>query len=93
MRVSIGVAGGGVGVRFRWVVRGGFPVEIEGKGEWGWEGSGAGWGHAKELASQCVQVCQNYPLANYPLASPRVIAGTAPESQKPIRDVYNPVSN
>ena len=31
---------------------------------------GAGWGQAKEPASQFASVCQNYPLANYPLVSP-----------------------
>ena len=29
-----------------------------------------GWGPAHEPASQCARVCQNYPLANYPLVSP-----------------------
>ena len=31
---------------------------------------GVGWALAKELASRCTLVCQNYPLANYPLVSP-----------------------
>ena len=30
-----------------------------------------GWGQAKEPASQCTRVCQNCPLANYPLVSHR----------------------
>ena len=29
-----------------------------------------GWGPAKEPASPCARVCQNYLLANYPLVSP-----------------------
>ena len=33
--------------------------------EWG------GRGGVKEPESQCARVCQNYPLANYPLVSPR----------------------
>ena len=62
--------GEGFGVGFRWVVGGGLPVEEEGKGEGGGE---AVWGPAKELASQCARVCQNYPLANYPLVPPRFL--------------------
>ena len=54
--------GEGFGVGFRGVVGGGSPVENEGKRE----GGGEGWGGpAKEPASQCARVCQNYPLANY----------------------------
>ena len=34
-------------------MRGGFPLENEGKGEGGREGGGVGWGQAKEPASQC----------------------------------------
>ena len=60
---------------FRGVVGGGwFPVENEGKGEGGGEG-GVGWGQAEEPASQCARVCQTYPLAIYPLVSPRCLAG------------------
>ena len=33
---------------------------------------GGGVGPAKERASQCACVCQNYPLANCPLVSPRL---------------------
>ena len=64
--------GEGFEVGFGGVVGGGFPLEIEGK--WGGhqEGGGVGWGQAKELASQCARVCQNYPLAIYPLVSPRL---------------------
>ena len=29
-----------------------------------------GWGQAKEAASRCARVCQNYPLANYPSVLP-----------------------
>ena len=39
----------GSGVGFRCVVRGCFPVAIEGKGD----GGGVRWGQAKEPASQC----------------------------------------
>ena len=53
--------GEGFGVAFRWVVGGGFPVENERKGEGGRGGCGVGWGQqAKETASQCARVCQNY---------------------------------
>ena len=58
MRVPTVVSGGG----FSGVVGGGFPVENEGKGEG--VGSVGGWGgdrQAKEPASQCARVCQNYP--------------------------------
>ena len=54
----------GFEVGFRGVVGAGFPAENEGKGEGGGEGG-------KELASQCADLRQNYPLANYPLAPPR----------------------
>ena len=64
--------GEGFGVGFRGVVGGGFPVENKGKGEWGGGWGGVGWGPAKEPASQCARVCQNYPLAIYPLVSPRI---------------------
>ena len=37
--------------------------------KWGW---GVGWGQTKEPASQCARFCQNYPLAIYPLVSPRI---------------------
>ena len=48
-----------------------FPVENMGNGDTGWGGWGVGWGLAKEPASQCARVCRNYPLANYPVVSPR----------------------
>ena len=48
---------------------GGFPLENKGKGEGEPGGWGVGWGPAKEPASQCARVCQNYPLAIYPLVS------------------------
>ena len=38
-----------------------------GKGGRGRAGGGVGWGLVKEPASQCARVCQDYPLANYPL--------------------------
>ena len=47
------------------------PLEIRDKGEGGW---GLGCGQANELGSQCARVCQNYPLANYPLVCPQGIA-------------------
>ena len=33
--------------------------------------AGVGWGQAKEPASRCARVCQNYPLGKYSLDSPR----------------------
>ena len=50
--------GEGFGVGFRWVGGGWwwFFLENEGKGE--------GGGQAKEPASQCAHVCQNYPLVS-----------------------------
>ena len=59
VRVPIGVPGRGVWGRFQ---VGGFFVENEGKGE---RVGSVGVG------SQCECVCENYPLANYPLISPR----------------------
>ena len=50
---------------------GGFPVENEEKGKGVGRVAGVGWGQVKEPASQCARVCQNYPLAIYPLVSPR----------------------
>ena len=35
------------------------------------ENKGKGRGQAKEPASQCARFCQNYPLANCSLVSPR----------------------
>ena len=64
-------------VGFKWVVGGGIPVENEGKGEGRGEGGGWGVGLAKEPASQCACVCQNYSLANYPLLSPRSPSGNS----------------
>ena len=64
---DIGVLGGGVWGRVQVGGRRLFPVEKKGKGE----GVGLGSGQAKEPASQCARVCENYPLANYPLVSPR----------------------
>ena len=62
-RRALGSGSGVVGV--------GFPVERGGQGEGvGREGVGrvgGGWGQAKEPASQCARVCQNYLLAIYPL--------------------------
>ena len=58
-------------------LREGFGVAVRG-GCGGWfscgkcEGKrGVGWGQAKERASPCAGICQNYPLANYPLVSPQ----------------------
>ena len=67
MRVPIG-GGFGSGSGGWWGVV--FAVEYEGKGE-GVGRVGVGWGQAKEPASQCARLCQNYPLAIYPLVSPR----------------------
>ena len=65
MRVPIGVSevGGGVFSCGRGLRRGR-----------GGEGRAVGWGPAKEAASQCARVCQNYPLANYPLVSPQTLS-------------------
>ena len=55
------------------MVGGGFlwKMREKGKGVEKVEG-GVGWGGlAKEPASQCAHVCQNYPLANRPLVSPQ----------------------
>ena len=63
MRVPIGVPGGGVLGRVQ--VSGGFLC-----GERGKRGRGrGGWGPAKEPASQCAHVCQNYPLVSRTLKS------------------------
>ena len=59
--VSLGEGFGRSGVVGR------FPVENEGKGEGGGEGGGVGSGQAKEPASQCERISQNYSLAIYPL--------------------------
>ena len=77
MRVPIGVPGGGeVWSRVDGDGGGGFPMENEGQGEGAGDGRGVGWEPAKEPAklpfSKCARVCQNYPLANYPLVSPRL---------------------
>ena len=46
-----------------------FPVENEGKGEWGVEHGG--WSGDRRRNWQVnARVCQNCPLANYPLVSP-----------------------
>ena len=66
--------GEGFGV---WVVGGGFPAKNEGEGE-GWEGEGWGGRQAKEPASPCACICQNYPLAIYLLVSYRFPPLVAP---------------
>ena len=64
MRVPIGVPNKKrFEIEFRGVVWGDLPWENEGKGGGGGEGEGVGSGPAKEPASQCARVCQNYPLA------------------------------
>ena len=57
-RFGVGFGGGGGA----W-----FSSGNRGRGEGGGEGGGVGWGQAKEPASQCARVCQNYPVAIYPL--------------------------
>ena len=42
-------------------------MENEGKGEGCGKGGVVGWEEAKEPASQYARICQNYPLAIYPL--------------------------
>ena len=57
---------------------GGFPVKNEGKQKKRESKKGVGrvgrlWvGTGKGTACQCACVCQNYPLANYPLVSPQI---------------------
>ena len=69
--------GEGLEVVFGWVVFFFCPVESEGKGEGGGEGEGVGWGPAKEPASQCAHVCQNYgslPFSKLPFSfSPKTV--------------------
>ena len=57
-------------VAFRGVVRGG-GVSCGKGGEGVGRTGGVEWGQAQEPASQCARVCQNYPLGNYHLVSPR----------------------
>ena len=71
MRVPIGVPGGGVWGPVQGVVGGGFPVENKGKGEGGWGGWGSEVGTGKGTGKSMRKPCRNYPLANYPLVSPR----------------------
>ena len=71
VRAPIGVPGGGFGVGFRWVVGVVFLWKKEGNREGSGEWRGVGWGQAKEPASRRARVCQNYPLAIYPLVSPQ----------------------
>ena len=69
--VSLGEGlGSGTGVWW-----GGFPVENEGSVVGGGFGGEGGWEQAKELASQCARICQNYPLAIYLLFLPDVWGG------------------
>ena len=82
----------GCGVRFRWVVGGGLVfLQKKKEGEGGWGGWGVRWGPAKEPASQCARICQNYPLASYPFSFPQVIrrGGT----RVPKGDSYKPWSS
>ena len=65
MRVAIGVPGGLVWGQVQGDGGGGSPVEKMREREGGGEG-----GQAKEPASQCARICQNYPLAIYPLSEP-----------------------
>ena len=50
----------------------GFLVENMGKGK-GWGGWGGGVGTGKGTGKSMCKFCRNYPLANYPLASPRFL--------------------
>ena len=71
VRVPIGVPGGGVWGRVEggwWGA--GFPVESKGNEEGGGEG---GVGTRKGTGKSIRKLCRNYPLAKYPLASPRTI--------------------
>ena len=66
--------GEGFGVGFRGVVGGGFPVENKGKGK-GVGRVGGGVGTGKGTGKSMRKLCRNYPLANYPLVSPRNAIG------------------
>ena len=71
VRVPIGVPGRGVWGRVQGVVRGGFPVENEGKGEGGGRrGGGGGVGTGKGTGNSMRKLFRDYALANYPLVSP-----------------------
>ena len=72
----------GFGVGFRWVVGVGFLWKIKERRGRVWEGWGVGWGPAKDSASQCARVSQNYPIANYPLVSPRSQLASGPERKR-----------
>ena len=76
MRVPFGVPGRGVWGRVQGGGGGRFSAENEGKGEGGGEEGWVGWGQAKEPASQCIRVCQNYPLAICLLVSHRSFFST-----------------
>ena len=61
----IGVRAGGVWGRVQVRVGGWVSCGNEGNGEGC--GEGGGWGQAKQPASQCARLCQDYPLvSNYP---------------------------
>ena len=62
----------GGGIRGRVHVGSGGVVSCTKRGEKGrgWGVWGVECGQATEPANQCASVCQNYPLANYPLVSP-----------------------
>ena len=71
VRVPIGVLVLGRGVWGRAQGGGGrCPVKKKRKGQ-GVVGGGVGTGKGTVPASRCECVCQNYPLAIYPLVSPR----------------------
>ena len=55
--------GEGFGVRFRWVVGGGFPVKNKGKGVG--VGVGVGVATGKGTGKSMRKLCRNYPSANF----------------------------
>ena len=71
LRVPSGVPEGGVWGRVR--VGGGGWVSCEKQGKQEGGGVRGGWDGDRQRASQCARVCQNDPLANYPLVSPRCL--------------------
>ena len=72
MRVPLGVRGGGVWGRVQGGGGGWFLVESEGNGKGvGREGCGVGTG--KGTGKSMRKLCRNYPLAIYPLVSPRLL--------------------
>ena len=72
MAVPIAVPGEGFRVGFRGGWGGWFSFgKWREKGRGGGEGGGGGVGTGKGTGKSMRKLCRNYPLANYPLVSPR----------------------